>query len=42
MLQERTFRVAVSDPMHPFRFDPDAKGAVSIRYSGAAVEVKIN
>ena len=42
MLQERTFRVVVSDPVHPFRFNPDAKGSVSINYNGAAAEVKIN
>ena len=42
MLQERTFRVVVCDPVHPFRFNPDAKGQVSIRYNGSATDIKIN
>ena len=41
MLQERTFRVVVVDPVHPFGFDPDAPGMASLRYNGGPMEMKI-
>ena len=42
MLKERTFRIVVADPAHPFAFDPDAKGTVTLRYTGSAAEAKIS
>jgi len=42
MLQERTFRVVVADPAHPFAYEPDAKGQVSIRYTGSRAETRIS
>ena len=41
MLQERSFRVVVADPAHPFGFDPDAAGSVTIAYNGAAAQARI-
>ena len=38
MLQERSFRVVVVDAGHPFAFNPDAKGSVTLRYSGSALQ----
>jgi hypothetical protein len=32
----------VCEPVQPFRFDPDARGQVSIRYNGDATEIKID
>ncbi|MBR1569237.1 MAG: glycoside hydrolase family 31 protein [Bacteroidales bacterium] len=42
MLQERTFRVVVADSAHPFAYDPDAAGSVTIRYDGRPAEAKIS
>jgi alpha-D-xyloside xylohydrolase len=39
MLQNRTFRVVVADPAHPWAYDPDAAG-VAVSYDGKPVEVK--
>ncbi len=41
MLQERTFRIVVADPGHPFAFDPEAKGTVTLNYTGTAAEARI-
>jgi len=42
MLQERSFRVVVADPMHPFGYDPDAAGSVTVRYTGEMETARID
>ena len=40
MLQERTFRIVVTDPSHPQPWDPDAPG-LEVQYDGSPVTVQL-
>ena len=40
MLQERRFRIVVTDPSHPVPWDPDAPG-LEVRYDGSPVKVQL-
>lgn len=39
--KERTFRIVVVDPKHPFAWNPDTKAGKVVKYNGDYMEVQL-